>query len=68
MVESVGDAGMIVEQGSDRGLAEALLTMSTETDTYRTFRRKAEERSHLFGYERYREQVEEIFGSTSNDG
>lgn len=63
MIESVGDAGIIVEQRSAQGLAEAIRIMESNTEAYRNFQRNARERADLFTYERYRGQVREIFGT-----
>ncbi|WP_251964089.1 glycosyltransferase family 4 protein [Salinibacter ruber] len=63
MVESVGDAGIIVEQGDAGALASALRTCLGNGDAYRTLRDKAGERASNFSYERYRARIEDVFGS-----
>jgi glycosyltransferase involved in cell wall biosynthesis len=63
MIESVGDAGIIVKQGDAQALAEAMQKMKTNEEAYRYFRKEAEKRSDFFGYERYRDRIREVFGT-----
>jgi glycosyltransferase involved in cell wall biosynthesis len=62
MIESVGSAGMIVERGNAEELAKAIRVLQTEPETYTEKREYAEDRAGLFGYERYRRQIRDIFG------
>ncbi|MCS3662053.1 glycosyltransferase involved in cell wall biosynthesis [Salinibacter ruber] len=62
MIESVGDAGIIVEQGNARELADAIRSMQVDRESYAEIRKRAADRAHLFGYERYRQRMEDIFG------
>jgi glycosyltransferase involved in cell wall biosynthesis len=68
MIESVGDAGIIVEQGDAGALASAMRTCLHDEKTYQALRREAEERASKFGYERYRERIGEIFGAPNRRG
>jgi glycosyltransferase involved in cell wall biosynthesis len=63
MVESVGDAGIIVEQGDAGALASALRACMVDDSAYQNLRDKARERASKFSYERYRASIEQVFGS-----
>ena len=63
MIESVGDAGIIVEQGNADELASAMRTCLHDEKTYQALRREAGERASKFSYEQYRERIGEIFGA-----
>jgi len=63
MVESVQGAGIIVEQGNERELAEGIHDMWGDADLYATKQKRAENRASLFGYGRYRQQIRKIFGT-----
>lgn len=63
MIESVGEAGMIVEQGNAEELAAAMRIIETDPDVYSDMKKSAEDRSSLFSYDRYRKQIKEVFGS-----
>lgn len=63
MVESVGNAGIIVKQGSAEELAEAIRELQADPETYSDAKEHAEKRSNLFSYDRYRCQMQDIFGS-----
>jgi glycosyltransferase involved in cell wall biosynthesis len=60
MIESVGEAGIIVEQGKARELARAIRRMQGEDGLYAKVRECAEARGELFGYDHYRERIEGI--------
>jgi glycosyltransferase involved in cell wall biosynthesis len=62
MIESVGDAGVIVEEGDAEELAQAIRLLQTDQKAYSEKRNRARERAHLFGYERYRQQIRDVFG------
>jgi glycosyltransferase involved in cell wall biosynthesis len=61
MIESVGDAGMIVEQDNAQELAEAIRVLQTNPEAYRDKKKRAEARADLFSYDRYRRDIEGIF-------
>lgn len=60
MVESVGDAGIIVGQGDDRALAEAIHRVYSDGSYYQSLRREAWKRRNLFSYQQYKEKIETI--------
>jgi glycosyltransferase involved in cell wall biosynthesis len=64
MIESVGDAGIIVKQGSSFELAGAMRTMQTSLDTYSKLRENAKSRADRFGFDRYLKRLEGIFGAS----
>jgi glycosyltransferase involved in cell wall biosynthesis len=67
MIESVGEAGMIVEQGNAQALADAMREMKSNEEAYRRYRERAENRAEVFSYRRYRKRIREIFGTGENE-
>jgi glycosyltransferase involved in cell wall biosynthesis len=63
MIESVGDAGMIVPQGDDRKLAAAIRQIATDEQHYQQLRQRAEQRAEQFSYERYLDKIEAVVAS-----
>jgi len=66
MIESVGGAGIIVEQGNAQALADAMREMKSNEEAYRRYRERAENRAEVFSYRRYRKRIREIFGTGEN--
>ncbi|PSQ96748.1 MAG: hypothetical protein BRD55_05590 [Bacteroidetes bacterium SW_9_63_38] len=64
MIESVGDAGIIVEQGDVAELADAIRRLGTDEACYRRVTGQAEERAELFSYERYRGKLATVLHSS----
>jgi glycosyltransferase involved in cell wall biosynthesis len=60
MVESVGKAGIIVGQGDDQALAEGIRRVYKDDPFYHSLCREAQERRHLFGYQRYKEEINRV--------
>lgn len=65
MVESVGDAGIIVGQGDDRALAEAIHRVYSDGSYYESLRREAWKRKNLFSYQQYKEKIETMMDHVS---
>jgi glycosyltransferase involved in cell wall biosynthesis len=61
MVESVGDAGIIVEQGNADAMASALRTCLVDEGKYQKLCSRARKRASEFSYERYRARIEKVF-------
>jgi len=61
MIESVGEAGIIVEQGSAKSLAQALIKIEHDDIFYKKICEKARERSNIFSYENYKRKINNIF-------
>jgi glycosyltransferase involved in cell wall biosynthesis len=60
MVESVGEAGIIVGQDNSQPLAEAIRRVYKDDPFYRSLCREAQERRHLFGYQRYKKEIKRV--------
>jgi glycosyltransferase involved in cell wall biosynthesis len=60
MIESVDEAGIIVPQGNSRELARAIRSLYEQEQQYQHLRRKAEQRSDQFSYQRYKKQIASI--------
>jgi glycosyltransferase involved in cell wall biosynthesis len=66
MVESVGDAGVIVSQGDRRELAQAIRRIYRDHGLHRSLQRKAEQRAEVFSYEQYKQEIDGIVSSTTH--
>jgi len=64
MIESVGEAGIVIEQGNAKALAAAIRRLEDDESYYQFLRSAAKARSGTFGYERYREELKSILHST----
>jgi glycosyltransferase involved in cell wall biosynthesis len=60
MIESVGEAGIIVEQGDPAALASAIARVSSDESYYRSLRRAALDRGDMFSYKRYKDRIRGI--------
>jgi glycosyltransferase involved in cell wall biosynthesis len=60
MVESVGEAGLIVSQGSSQELAGAIRRLHKDKQHYQMLHRSAQERADVFSYRRYKEEIASI--------
>lgn len=60
MIESVDEAGIIVEQGNAHALAKALRETVMNKSYYKVLRQNAKQRANRFSYERYRDCIGEI--------
>jgi glycosyltransferase involved in cell wall biosynthesis len=67
MIESVGEAGIIMEQGDAQALADAMRKIKTNEEVYQRYRERAEKRAEVFSYRRYRKRIREIFGTEENE-
>ncbi|MCS4174829.1 glycosyltransferase involved in cell wall biosynthesis [Salinibacter ruber] len=66
MIESVGDAGVIVEGGDAKALADAIARLDADDSYYASLREEAEARAQLFSYEGYRERLSDILPFTES--
>jgi glycosyltransferase involved in cell wall biosynthesis len=60
MIESVGEAGIIVEQGDDQALAGAIRRVYNDDLFYNSLCREAQQRRRLFGYQQYKEEIKMV--------
>ncbi|MCS4199751.1 glycosyltransferase family 4 protein [Salinibacter ruber] len=60
MIESVADAGIIVEQGDAAALASAIARANSDESYYQSLREAALDRGDMFGYDRYKNRVRNI--------
>jgi glycosyltransferase involved in cell wall biosynthesis len=60
MIESVGEAGIIVGQGDDQALAGAIRRVYKDDLFYTSLCREAQKRRRLFGYQQYKEEIKMV--------
>ena len=63
MIESVGEAGIIVEQGDFTALASAVKSVYEDTSMYDRIHQHAERRKKKFGFAHYKKQIKAIASS-----
>jgi len=63
MIESVGNAGLIVEQGNVTALAAALKRLVQDVDFLQSLRAKARQRASLFSYQTYVDNIQSIINT-----